>query len=638
MPLPKGRGCIFVQEEAILTKLKFLKAGLIASAAGALALAAACGDSEPVIQTVVVTQAPVIQTVIVTQAPVVQTVVVKETVEVPVAAAPTQAPTATPVPSTFDLPAPKTPAGNLTWAWGVIGPGPGLNSAQSPEIALSWGITELFFRQSATNPVEPWLATEWTLAPDLSKVTIKFRDGVQFHKGFGEMTAADVAWSLNDTNAAVTPTSIHGQAGDYAPLFKAAVAIDKNTMEIPLTAYDVRFASYFMNQAGDGFGIFSKKAFDEKGADYMKANIIATGPYEVTQWTQQDRVVVKALATHWDKAAQAKEIRMLHVPEAQSRVAMMLTGEADLAPLATKDLIDLAKKGYIVSGTGRSFHLSVPMAGNYWETTHAVTGAALDLSGLFNNNLPWQGNPTNQADLDQAKLVRNALARALDRDTIVKQSYASVATPLYIGSFFPSDPNWNDKWKVPYDPTAAAKMLDDAGYKAAANGIRFSMPLFGQSDNQLFSEASEIVAGEWRKIGIDVQVLHYAYAVFRPTAVRRSNTTPVVMTCRQNNGGAPWDWPRLEEYTSLTRGGFGCHMELPFALETYRLVSKEPDPKKRIEANNKLADYWYDQMLEIGIASVPDAVAYNPKAIKSWNMRPGIFFNVNSPENIVLAR
>jgi hypothetical protein len=135
-----------------------------------------------------------------------------------------------------------------------------------------------------------------------------------------------------------------------------------------------------------------------------------------------------------------------------------------------------------------------------------------------------------------------------------------------------------------------------------------------------------------------VQVLHNAYAVFRTTAVQRSNTTPVIMTCRQNNGGAPWDWPRLEEYTSLTRGGFGCHMEIPFVLDIYRQVSKEPDPKKRIELNNTLADFWFDQMLEPGIVSVPDAIAFNPKAIKTWDMRPGIFFNVNSPENIVLAR
>lgn len=503
---------------------------------------------------------------------------------------------------------------------------------------MSWGITELFFRQSKENPVTPWLATSFELAPDLTKVTVKFRDGVMFHRGYGEMSAVDIAWSLNDTNANTNPLSIHGQAGDYVPLFREAKAIDKNTLEVPLISYDVRFASYFMNMAGDGFGVFSKKVFDEKGADWMKENVVATGPFEVQQWTTNDRIILKGVTQHWDKVPTVKEIRIINAPEAQARVAMLLTGEADLAPLVTKDLIELAKKGFTVAGTGRAWHVAIPMAGNYWETTNANTGNPLDVAGLFNNNLPWQGNPKDQKDLDQAKLVRNALARAIDRQTIVKQAFADVAKPLYIGGFHTTDPNWKAEWAYPYDPAGAEKMLDDAGYKKNANGIRFSMPILGQTDNQLFYDVSEILAGEWRKIGVDVQVLHYAYAVFRPTAVQRSNTTPIVMTCRENNGGAPWDWPRLSEYTSLTRGGFGCSMEVPFFLETYRKIAKEPDTVKRLTLNNALAQYMWEQALEIGVVTVPDAIAYNTKAIKSWDMRPGIFLVVNSPENIVLAR
>lgn len=113
---------------------------------------------------------------------------------------------------------------------------------------------------------------------------------------------------------------------------------------------------------------------------------------------------------------------------------------------------------------------------------------------------------------------------------------------------------WQSKWEVKYDPAAAEALLDEAGYTKGSNGFRFSMPIFGESGNELFTEMSEVAAGELRKIGIQTEVLHYAYAVFRPTMVQRANTIPVVMTCRQNNGGAPWDWPRLEEYTSITRG------------------------------------------------------------------------------------
>lgn len=618
-----------------------MKKSLALLAAGAaLALAAGCGgDDATATPAPTATRAAVAQPTA-TSAP--QPTATSAPAPLPTSVAVVGAQT-TPTPtvaaaSKVDVPAPKSPAGTLTWAWTKLDPGPGINSSQAPELMMSFGITELFFRQSKANPVEPWLATGWDLASDLSKISIKFRTGVKFHKGWGNLTAADVAWSLNDTNATTNPQSIHGQAGDYAPLFKEAKAVDAQTLEIPLVQYDVRFASYFMNQAGDGFGIFSKKVFDEKGADWMKENIIATGPFIATEWRRDDRVVMVANPDHWEKVPAVKNIRIINVPEAQSRVAMMLTGEADLAPLQTKDLVDLAKVGFVVAGTGRAWHVSIPMAGNYWEKTHAITKAPLDTAGLYNNNLPWQGNPNDPKDLEQSRLVRTALAMSINRAAIARESYAGIAKPHYIGGFFANDANWQSKWEFKYDTAGAEQLLEQAGFKKNARGVRFEMPVFGQTNSQLFFDVSEIVAGEWRKIGVDTQVLHYSYSVFRPTAVQRSNTTPIVMTCRQNNGGAPWDWPRLEEYTSLTCGGFGCSMEIPKFLEIYNKTSVEPDAQKRIALNNEAAQYMYDQALEIGVITVPDAIAYNPKAIKSWDMRPGIFMVVNSPENIIPAR
>src|SRR5688572_20577832 len=47
-----------------------------------------------------------------------------------------------------------------------------------------------------TAEVEPDLAESWTMSPDGTVWTFKLRKGVQFHKGFGEMTAEDVKLSL----------------------------------------------------------------------------------------------------------------------------------------------------------------------------------------------------------------------------------------------------------------------------------------------------------------------------------------------------------------------------------------------------------------------------------------------------------
>jgi peptide/nickel transport system substrate-binding protein len=514
----------------------------------------------------------------------------------------------------------------------------GVNQFGVSEIIMGWGVSEMLFRQSKTDPNLPWLAKSFELAPDTSKITFTLQEGVQFHEGWGELTAEDLVWNLNNANGATNPQSIHGQAGDYAALYGEAKVVDKYVFEIPLVQFDVRNTSYFLNQSGDGFGIFSKKAYDDEGEDWARDHIIATGPFQATEWTRDDKVILKGVDSHWDKAPAVKEIRILHVPEGQNRLAMLMTGEADLAPLETKDLIEASKAGFKVDGTGRARHVPLVMAGNYWEKSHLITGEPLDTSGAFRAELPWVGNPNDPADEAAAIKVRHAIAMAFDRTTIAKQFFNDIATPLYIGSFFPTDSNWQSKWEVKYDPAAAEALLDEAGYVKKSDGWRFEMPIFGDSGNELFTEMSEVAAGELRKIGIKTEVLHYAYSVFRPTMVQRANTIPVVMTCRQNNGGAPWDWPRLEEYTSITRGGFGCGMEIPKVGEIYQQVAIETDPTRRIALNNEMAQYWYDQMLEPGIVSVPEAVAYNPKSISGWEMRPGIFLVVNSPENIVLAR
>ena len=42
------------------------------------------------------------------------------------------------------------------------------------------------------------IANGWKVAEDGRSITFNIRDGVQFHHGWGELTAEDVAWSFND--------------------------------------------------------------------------------------------------------------------------------------------------------------------------------------------------------------------------------------------------------------------------------------------------------------------------------------------------------------------------------------------------------------------------------------------------------
>jgi peptide/nickel transport system substrate-binding protein len=50
----------------------------------------------------------------------------------------------------------------------------------------------LLTHDPATGELVPMLAEEWSISDDFLTWTWKIRQGVQFHKGYGEMTVEDV--------------------------------------------------------------------------------------------------------------------------------------------------------------------------------------------------------------------------------------------------------------------------------------------------------------------------------------------------------------------------------------------------------------------------------------------------------------
>ncbi len=148
-------------------------------------------------------------------------------------------------------------------------------------------------------------------------------------------------------------------------------------------------------------------------------------------------------------------------------------------------------------------------------------------------------------------------------------------------------------------------------------------------------EIGDAISGFWDKIGIKVQVLKYAYAVYRPGLVGRTSVTPFLTSCDDGQESYPWDWPKGLVMTTLTRGGFSCGFESPEILQWYQQSSREVDRNKRIEINNKVLEYLHFWALSPGYVSIPHAYFANPKYIKEWPMHLGN--SLNSPENIVLA-
>ncbi len=632
----------------------------LALASTALLFAISCGDAEPetIIQTVVVEKE--VEKIVEVEKEVEKVVEVEKEVQVVVTATPEAMEAMDEVMELIDLPDSKSQPGHVIFAdvGSALGSITG-NGGSLPDAPLggarNWGAGESLFTPGDADWDIPMLAESWDLADDLSSVTINIRQGVQFHNDWGELKAEDMAWVMNRTNPAINPESIAASAANLTALFGdvPVEAIDDYTIRAQFNNFDVRWASNFLNQEASG-GLTtiatSKRAFDENGRDWLKDNFVGTGPFAVTDFKSgTSATMTKVGDSHWRKNPSIESIKVLAVPEEFTRVALLQNGESDVSFIDPKDLARMKKSGFLEVGAGAGIQEGVMFPGNLWETTNQLTGEAIDFPshGVFVREIPWVGNPHNPDDADnpagiddmeQARLVRQALARSVDREAIVEHVLGGVGQPVHVTYFSTFNPNWESQYEFPYDVAEAGRMLDEAGYPANDDGVRFEIPLFvgpelGGGEGPA-GEIGDAIAGFWEDVGINVKVLKYAYGVFRPGLVSRSTVVPMLTSCDDGKESYPFDWPKGLVQTTLTRGGFSCGFESPEILAWYEAAASEPDREERIRINKEYLAYMHNWALFPGYVTVPQAYYANPNYIAEWPMHVGNSYN--SPENIVL--
>lgn len=650
--------------------MKLTVVALLMVVAIAALLLAACGDDEPEpAPAPQPTAAPAPQpTTAPAPAPTSAPAPAPAATTAPAPAAPTQIPasiqpTAAPAPVTSaDAPEPKNDVGNIFFAQSSLGCNPGAGSVFCAQYdAVAWGVGEDLFtwRWRDDGTVEyaaGQLATGWDLASDGLSVSVDVRTDAEFHKGWGTMTAEDVAWSYNQVNPLITKHSIAPSASYFSTLFgeNPATAVDDDTIEYRFAAVDSHWHTYMMNGNGFvGMVVHPQRAQEENGEDWMRENFIGTGPFQVEEWIRDDRAVFTKSGHHWEFDPAVERIVIQAMPEDATRVAALRTGELDATELAIKSVPEALEAGFASTGSGNASQQGVIFSGNLWETHNALTGEDLNTpaNGVYARDIQWIGNPYSPndgnnpdalacpdgadptqmdqscGDMEQARLVRWALAMAIDKETINEQLLNGLGWPVHVGYVDEKSEFWDTKWEYPYDPAMAEEYLDRAGYPRKGNGFRFEMPLFISSGHTggLGEEIGDAIGGMMNDIGIETSVLKYPYAVYRPGLVNRSATIPRLTSGDDGQTIYPFDWPKGIEESSLSRGGYCMCYETEWISEIYLGVAEENDPQKRIDLNRQYFDNMHFWALKPGVVAVPNLTIYNPNSIEEWVMEPTPF-------------
>ena len=192
-------------------------------------------------------------------------------------------------------------------------------------VVVAWMFNGLVrFKPGSTDPasIEPDLAERWDSSPDKRVWTFHLRRGVQFHAGFGELTAADVVFSIR--KAADPKTSAF--SADFASVADVE-ALDPYTVRITLKQTVPSLLGLLTNYSG-GF-IVSKKAVEARGGDFAR-NPVGTGPFQFASLTPNQSLELAANPDYFRGKPHLERISYRFLPSNASRDLAFQGGEIDL--------------------------------------------------------------------------------------------------------------------------------------------------------------------------------------------------------------------------------------------------------------------------------------------------------------------
>ena len=490
---------------------------------------------------------------------------------------------------------------------GLFGTSPKLTPGQVMLFVGSTVGEQLLYRDVEGNYL-PKLVKEWSVSDDSLVWTMKLQEGVQFHHGYGEMTADDIIWTMQDYGA---EGSISPRASHLRRLWSNeegwVQAVDDYTIE--LHTGDLHFDMLLWMSVPYAGNIVSKKQVDELGDEAASANGAGTGPWEMAEVRPQEFWKMRAVQDHWRKTPNFAELILHEIPEESTRLANFQTGNLDVFNVVGLDSLPSVQampdvKFMRVEG-GATEHLGI------FGAFYVGLGTEDQRPG-YDPALPWVSSDPDPASEEWAKAtkVRQAMAISIDRQLIVDELLHGEGKPLVLWGWesqIDRLPPEYRQWE--YDPDKAARLLEEAGYPGGGFEITLTPSIRGVPAEV---EACEAVATMWEAIGISVKVQKIPYASLSPQIRTRDYQGA---NCH-GTGGRSDPLSLLLVLTTL-HASFTVGFEHPYMEERIAKALHVVDTDERYEIMVDVAKFTYDNVVEMGLYSVNQIWPLGPR-LDTW--------------------
>ncbi|MGH3877671.1 MAG: ABC transporter substrate-binding protein [Actinophytocola sp.] len=470
------------------------------------------------------------------------------------------------------------------------------------------------YSQQDQKPVKS-LAESWETSEDKLTWTFHMREGVKWSDG-QPLTAKDPAFTFNKM---MTDEVARTANGSFVSQFESVEATDDKTLVIKTKVPQATMLALDIPLVPEH--IWSKMSDIGAEPEYP---MVGSGPYTITEFKEAQFVKMKANKNYWRGAPKVDELHFIYYRNADAAVTALQSGQVDLVNRLSPTQFDALKNDSDIA-------LNNAQNRRFNEILLNPGAATADDKPIGN------GNPA----LKDVKL-RQAIATAIDSKTLVDKVWGGYAEEAkgYIPPVF-SDYAWSppDDLKREFDLDEANRMLDEAGYKKGAGGVRtdkqgkpLNLRLLTHAENVVDENAAPYVVGWLKDIGINAQLQPRSDDQVNEDTTRgefdlamsgwNANPDPdyvlSLQTCAnrpnaQGEGGTPDSFLCDEEYDDL-----------------YSQQLQEFDPAKRADLVKQMQERLYEQATLVVFGYDNALEAYRKEAFEGFPLQPadgGVIMN-----------
>jgi peptide/nickel transport system substrate-binding protein len=463
----------------------------------------------------------------------------------------------------------------------------------------------------------PFFATSWSRSKNGKTWTFKTRAHAKWNDG-KPLTAADAAWTINtdikykNGGAANEAGIINHISGASAP---NATTLVVRYSEAPNPAYVLgQFQQFFIlpkhiwaqHIGNKGAGL---KTFPNNPTN---APVVSSGPFNLVKFQKNNIAIFERNNTYWGVKPKVQEFGLQQYSDDDAMVTALKAHALDaIEAVPATSMKTLRGSGFVVS----------------------------DVPGLDETDFIINSNPKKKHHRELLNLkVKEAFDHAIDRkkiDSVVWLGAASEPSSIIPAS---AGAGWHNTHLKPptFNLKLANKLLDEAGYKRGAGGIRvangkkMSYQVVTPTDVQSIPRTFAIIQTDFRKIGVQL-----SQKTLDSTAAAAITTTPY-----QDYDLAMWDWTALIDpdfmLSVVTCAQWGGWSDSGFCNKHYdKLYSEQqlaPTVAKRRQIVWQMQAFLYKQRPYLWISNDDsvDAVAKNWVGFKNTAQGPFNELNIQS--------